>query len=1039
MKKAVLIAFIFFNGFAFAQIPQITIDRIEVMPNIPSPYLMRDWKNVAIGYDSFVFDSAKDGDYLPLIFIGNEGVNYPQNKNFGLNTYVGTFSNNNAEAINVLPAIIGASLAGVDKSNQDGMNWVLMSQDFFNSRAEENVYLNNWSGTSGTDWWYDIMPNVYFYQINALYPGVGDSEYQFKSIADQWLKAVTFMGGNDKPWEVPVMNYRAWSLSTMTPLSSGVIEPEAAGGIAWLLYNAYVETDNPEYLKGAEWSIEFLNSLTSNPSYELQLPYGAYIAAKMNAQLGTSYNVEKIINWTFDRGDLRGWGTIVGQWNGIDASGLVGEANEQGNDYAFLMNGLQQASALVPLVRYDKRFARAIGKWVLNLANASRLFYPGFLPDEQQDASDWSTQYDPNGFIGYEALKQKVNDVPGPFSTGDALINGWASTNLALYASSSVGILGGIIKPTNVDKILQLDLLKTDYYHDTAYPTFLFYNPYATDKVVTIDVGTQPVDLYEVLTETFLSQNITGSVDFTIPGDQAVELVLAPAGGSISYDLNKMKIDGVVVDYMQSDNAYNYPPRIKSLSSDNAVIEKGSSTTIYATVTDFEGETISYNWMSNGVNTGEDASTLDWVAPDSPGNYTIKLTVLDEHLNETIDSVYIQVVDHINSPPTISEVVASTNNINLSEEVSIACFASDEDNDPLTYTWSSNGGNILGGGTEITWKAPSEEGVYEVSVTVEDGNDGMVNKVAKFFVSDYSIRNTGGLIAYYPFSGNAMDKSGHMLNGQVHGATLTEDIAGEADNAYAFDGINDYILVENSDLLNFSDAITVSCWIKPTDVSPGRESFILSHGSWQNRWKLSLVSGKARFTLKTASELKDIDSYSDVTNTKGYHLTATYDGTYALLFVNGELESYAILNGAINTTSYGFLIGRMLPDDQSIYNYTGLIDEVLIYNYALSPNEVLDLMNGQVITGIKESPISNKGVSAYPNPTSDKIRLRLNGDKPLGLVSIHNLYGEQLNIKVTEIEKQDLLLDFSDCAAGIYFVLLEIMDEYRTIKVVVSN
>ena len=53
-----------------------------------------------------------------------------------------------------------------------------------------------------------------------------------------------------------------------------------------------------------------------------------------------------------------------------------------------------------------------------------------------------------------------------------------------LYGSSHVGILGGIVRPTNVDGILQLDLLKTDYFHADAYPTYLYYNPHAAEKSV---------------------------------------------------------------------------------------------------------------------------------------------------------------------------------------------------------------------------------------------------------------------------------------------------------------------------------------------------------------------------------------------------------------------------------------------------------------------------------------------------------------------------------------------------------------------------
>ena len=302
------------------------------------------------------------------------------------------------------------------------------------------------------------------------------------------------------------------------------------------------------YLRAAEWSMEFLVNLSSNPSYEMQLPYGAYAAAKMNAEIGTQYNIEKLLFWVFNRGPLRGWGTIVDTWNTVDVSGLVGEANDTGDDYAFQLNGVQQAGSLVPLVRYDKRFARAIGKWMLNVANATRLMYPGYLPSNLQDADAWSDANDPKGVIGYEALREKWQG-SSPFSTGDAKKGGWAATNLSLYSTSSIGYLGSIVEKTNEEKILRLDLLKTDFFNDDAYPSYLLFNPYLATKSVVIDAGASPVDIYDVLTQTFIAQNVTGATSVNIPGDQAISIVLAPAGGTITYDNNKMLINGVVVDY----------------------------------------------------------------------------------------------------------------------------------------------------------------------------------------------------------------------------------------------------------------------------------------------------------------------------------------------------------------------------------------------------------------------------------------------------------------------------------------------------------
>lgn len=358
-----------------SQSGQVSIPRIDQMPNLPTPYLMRDWKQVATQYDAFVFDESKTGQFLPIVKLKSSGINYPALQPILLDTYVGTNSTSQAEAINIIPALVGASLLGINKSSQNGIDWTVKAKDFFNKANGQNVYLNGYSTTSGNDWWYDLMPNVFFYQLYSQYPATADFSTQFTTVADQWLRAVQTMGASTTPWTVPQMNYRAFNLSTMTPNGTGVIEPEAAGAISWILYHAWLESGKEEYLTGAQHSMEFLSGLTNNPSYELQLPYGTLVAAKMNAELGTNYDIGKMLNWSFDRGSLRGWGTIVGTWNGSNVSGLIGEANDTGNDYAFALNGFHQAAALVPLVKYDKRFARAIGKWMINLANASRFFF----------------------------------------------------------------------------------------------------------------------------------------------------------------------------------------------------------------------------------------------------------------------------------------------------------------------------------------------------------------------------------------------------------------------------------------------------------------------------------------------------------------------------------------------------------------------------------------------------------------------------------------------------------------------------------------
>jgi hypothetical protein len=126
-----------------------------------------------------------------------------------------------------------------------------------------------------------------------------------------------------------------------------------------------------------------------------------------------------------------------------------------------------------------------------------------------------------------------------------------ATTDFGLYGSSHVGILGGIIKRTNVEGILRLDLLKTDYFHAEAYPTFLYYNPHATAKKVDIDVGTEATDLYDVATNQFLARNVRGRAEIDIPADTAIVAVLAPAGKELRRDGKRTLIDDVVVSYSE--------------------------------------------------------------------------------------------------------------------------------------------------------------------------------------------------------------------------------------------------------------------------------------------------------------------------------------------------------------------------------------------------------------------------------------------------------------------------------------------------------
>lgn len=983
---------------ALAQSNQITINRINQMPDLPQPYDMRDWKDVAVKYDQLVFFGTT-GQYFPLRGLRATGVNYPALSPITLQTFVGS-SSSQAEGINIIPALVGASLMGINKSSQSGFNWVEKSKDFFNRANGQNVYLNNYSAQSGGDWWYDVMPNVFFYQLYSQYPTTSDFQTQFTTVADRWLAAVHAMGGSTSPWNKPEMNYRAFNLMTMTGLASGVREPEAAGAIGWLLYHAYLETGEKKYFDGAQLSLEFLNGLTSNPSYELQLPYGAFVAAKMNAEQGTSYDIQKMLNWCFDRGPLRGWGAIRGTWDGKDVSGLIGEANDGGDDYAFALNGYQQAAALVPLIKYDKRFTRDLAKWTLNVANASRFFYRTYLTN--QDDYDWSIANDPDAVIGYEALKERDshNSNKRLNGTGDAKRSGWAPTNLGLYGSSSIGYLAAVLDKTDVEGILLLDLNKTDFFTKDSYPSYALYNPHTENKIVTLTLPAGSHDIYDAISEEVIVSNASGTTAVTVKADEAVLLVYVPAGSTLTPDDGKLLANNKVVDHHYG---FDFTPklRIKALGAATTQVTYGQEVEIFLEVENYNTNSTTFEWSDNDGTLGTyPTRAFTWTAPNTEGEKTLTVTITSN--GETVsESIVFQVLSYVPEPPVVTSLSSAQRWQQAGTNIVFTCHATDDRQTPeeLTYEWTAAGGSIAQqSGTTATWQAPSAEGIYSITCAVTDSDALTTTFTRQVLVKKISTGETDPF-AYYPFDGNVRDYSGNERHATMSGVELTQDSRGETKKAYLFDAGTDIISVPHSTALNFQDKITLSFWVKATSIP--EESFILSHGSWEERWKVSITpTGFLRWTIKTSTGTKDLDSSVPLELNQFYHFTVVYSGYSMEIYKDGELDTFMVNNGLITSTTKALTFGRK---EEGVENYylRGVLDEVRIYNAIVAPDEISGLKskwNG-IVTSVEDRL---QQIAVYPNPTEGDFFLRGVTLAQTQQMKLYDMRGSALQFEVSE-------------------------------------
>jgi len=534
----------------FFQPGQKDIAAVELMPNLPEPFELIDWREKARAYDQFVFDFQAQGEFLPLIWLDESHINNDRTT-FGLPSYVGDPRRSAQrvgaqEGITCMGAVLGVTLAGIDKSRAEH-DYVRMCEAWFNSRNQLNLVLNLQRCETGGSFWYEIWPHIVFYALADKYPDKSRLTDIMRITADRWRQACNDLAG---PNGIPDFDHTSYNFRTGQPVDNGRWkEPDAAAGVAWLQYAAWIRFQDPRHLAAAEGCLRFLQDQPENPYYEVLLPYGTLVAARMNAELDRDYDVDRLLNWCFGISDCRGgWGVMVGRWGKHDCDGLLGSIDNRGG-YAFAMNTFAQAGALVPLVRYDTRYARSIGKWMLNVANSARLFYPGALPPDHQTSGFW--QGDPDHVIAYEGLRHQWQG-KSPCATGDPVVMNWGpKTDLGLYGSGYVGTLGSIVRPTNVPCILQLDCLATDFFRNNAYPTFLCYNPYPEERRFQFAVGSESADLYDAVKHRMVKRDVRGQVDLVLPADSAAVIVIVPAGGMLTREGKRTLVNGVVVDWQR--------------------------------------------------------------------------------------------------------------------------------------------------------------------------------------------------------------------------------------------------------------------------------------------------------------------------------------------------------------------------------------------------------------------------------------------------------------------------------------------------------
>jgi len=203
------------------------------------------------------------------------------------------------------------------------------------------------------------------------------------------------------------------------------------------------------------------------------------------------------------------------------------------------------------------------------------------------------------------------------------------------------------------------------------------------------------------------------------------------------------------------------------------------------------------------------------------------------------------------------------------------------------------------------------------------------------------------MAAWYPGEGNGRDIAGGNNGALQNGTTFAP---GEVGQAFSFDGTDDQIVVPNHANQNGGTQITIDAWINPTSIVHGQPiaqkrssdniggyTFETTHSPFapDNGLQWAIMIAGAYHVLQTPANVLTIGTFQ--------HVAATYDGTTMRIYVDGVEKANMPASGTIDPRTDPFVIGRNVPNPAVVWQ--GLIDELELYNRALSQPEIAAIFN----------------------------------------------------------------------------------------------
>lgn len=300
---------------------------------------------------------------------------------------------------------------------------------------------------------------------------------------------------------------------------------------------------------------------------------------------------------------------------------------------------------------------------------------------------------------------------------------------------------------------------------------------------------------------------------------------------------------------------------------------------------------------------------------------------------------------------------------------------------------------------------------YQIDATNADGT-------TSSNIGNFHTNTAEQIIAEYTFDNTLNNVNGNTPFDTKTGMFYVPNRFGATDKALYINGTGTSATIPDLPVNNSSKSISI--WIRPTQVNNDNVIFTYGTGSGNFAYGASFNS-TTMFNFSYSTNL----SYATSTVVNNWkHMVYTYEQStgVAKIYIDGVLKNSGTFS-AWSTGNYGvFYLGSLFGSGSE---YKGYVDDLKIYNYAISAADVTALFTSTTLA-TSENTNTTKDISIYPNPAKDFVNIQ--SEKRVQTIEIYNMAGQKV------LETKETKINTSNLKPGVYMVKIKDVKNQMTSK-----